>query len=183
MSRRRMRCGGLCSAALAAMVAMALTVTPVPPAGASSSGQAGSLTADNFWLTTATGDLYAFGVPSYGSPGGAPLNKPIVSMVPTRNQLGYWMAVSYTHLPGQMDLHPLLVDDPTPVGQLLVLGPTLDLGDAAKDAGHRADGHPLVVELVGDQLPALVLLAHQVARRDPDLVVEGGAGEFADHRA
>jgi hypothetical protein len=94
MSRRWMRCGGLCSAALAAMVAMALTVTPVPPAGASSSGQAGSLTADNFWLTTATGDLYAFGVPSYGSPGGAPLNKPIVSMVPTRNQLGYWMVAS-----------------------------------------------------------------------------------------
>ena len=94
MSRRRMRCGGRCSAALAAMVAMALTVTPVPPAGASSSGQAGSLTADNFWLTTATGDLYAFGVPSYGSPGGAPLNKPIVSMVPTRNQLGYWMVAS-----------------------------------------------------------------------------------------
>ena len=94
MSKRWMRCGGLCSAALAAMVAMALTVTPAPPAGASSSGQADPLTADNFWLTTATGDLYAFGVPSYGSPGGAPLNKPIVSMVPTRNQLGYWMVAS-----------------------------------------------------------------------------------------
>src|ERR1019366_909607 len=61
----------------------------------SSSGHAvGSQATDNFWLTTVTGDLYGFGVPTYGSPGGAPLNQPIVSMIPTRDQRGYWMVAS-----------------------------------------------------------------------------------------
>jgi hypothetical protein len=54
----------------------------------------GSLDPDDFWLSTSAGDLYAFGVPSYGSPGGAPLNRPIVGMVPTKDQLGYWMVAS-----------------------------------------------------------------------------------------
>jgi NlpC/P60 family len=47
----------------------------------------------NFWLATTAGSVYAFGVPAYGSPGG-PLNQPIVSVVPSRDQRGYWMVAS-----------------------------------------------------------------------------------------
>ena len=63
----------------------------MPPAAAST---APAQSTDNFWLATATGDLYTFGVESYGDPGGAPLNRPIVDMVPSRDRHGYWMVAS-----------------------------------------------------------------------------------------
>jgi cell wall-associated NlpC family hydrolase len=48
---------------------------------------------DSFWLATASGTVYAFGVPSYGSPG-TPLNRPVVSVVPSGDSQGYWMVAS-----------------------------------------------------------------------------------------
>ncbi len=48
---------------------------------------------DRFWLASSSGALYPFGVPSYGSPG-TPLNRPVVGVVPTADQKGYWMVAS-----------------------------------------------------------------------------------------
>ena len=60
-----------------------------PPAG---TGTADGVD-DSFWLATASGSVSAFGVPSYGSPG-TPLNRPVVSIVPTADSRGYWMVAS-----------------------------------------------------------------------------------------
>ena len=85
--------------AAGAMMLAALALAPVP-AGAAPVGPpapGGVLTAqvtNNFWLVTAQGRLYSFGVPADGSPGGAPLNRPIVDMVPTAGDRGYWMVAS-----------------------------------------------------------------------------------------
>jgi hypothetical protein len=46
-----------------------------------------------FWLTTASGTVYAFGLPSYGSPSG-PLNRPVVTVTPTPDHRGYWLAAT-----------------------------------------------------------------------------------------
>ena len=75
--------------------------------------------------------------------------------------------------PGQVLLHPLLVDDPAPVGELGRLGPGPHVGQDPLDDAGRAQGDPLVVELVRDQVPALVLAAHQAGGRDPHVLVEG----------
>jgi cell wall-associated NlpC family hydrolase len=86
----------LFAAGLAAMAAMAV-VPPLldgAPTAAASTAGAGTQTTNDFWLATATGDVYAFGVQSYGDPGGAPLNQPIVAMVPTRSRHGYWLVAS-----------------------------------------------------------------------------------------
>ena len=85
--------------AAGAMMLAALALAPVP-AGAAPVGPpapGGVLTAqvtNNFWLVTAQGRLYSFGVPADGSPGGAPLNRPIVDMVPTAGDRGYWMVAT-----------------------------------------------------------------------------------------
>jgi cell wall-associated NlpC family hydrolase len=46
-----------------------------------------------FWLATASGRVYSFGVPDYGSPAG-PLNRPVVAITPTPDHHGYWLAAS-----------------------------------------------------------------------------------------
>jgi hypothetical protein len=66
-----------------------VSAAAAPPAAHLSGGQIQT----NFWLATSAGAVYAFGVPAYGSPGG-PLNQPIVSVVPSRDQRGYWMVAS-----------------------------------------------------------------------------------------
>ncbi len=81
------------AAIFAAVIMIGLAVAP-SPAGGDTAPVTNSLTPGNFWLATASGDLYGFGVPTYGSPGGAPLNRPIVGMVPTAGQRGYWMVAS-----------------------------------------------------------------------------------------
>ena len=81
-------------AAIFAAVIMVGMVVASSPAGGATARTATSLTPGNFWLATATGDLYGFGVPTYGSPGGAPLNRPIVGVVTTAAQRGYWMVAS-----------------------------------------------------------------------------------------
>jgi len=65
-------------------------------AGAAVSHSAGGVTTDttdDFWLTTASGNVYPFGVPSYGTPAG-PLNKSIVALVPTADTHGYWLVAT-----------------------------------------------------------------------------------------
>ena len=74
--------------------------------------------------------------------------------------------------PGQVLLHPLLVDHPPTVGQLGGLGPGPHVGQHALDDAGRAQRDPLVVELVGDEVPALVLAADQAGGRDPHVLVE-----------
>ena len=81
---------GLVSFGLAPLVALApATAGAAPPAA----HDAGPPVNDNFWLATPTGSLYGFGVPSYGSPG-SPLNRPLVGVVATRDQQGYWLVAS-----------------------------------------------------------------------------------------
>jgi hypothetical protein len=95
MSKRFMNRAGRCLAAVVAVSSVALTLVEAPMAGAAGGASPTTATSpDNFWLATSTGGVYAFGVPSYGSPGGAPLNQPIVGMVPTKGQLGYWLVAS-----------------------------------------------------------------------------------------
>jgi cell wall-associated NlpC family hydrolase len=68
-----------------------------PRAHSSAATGTGSGTADgvsdSFWLATRSGAVYAFGVPAYGSPG-TPLNRPVVSLLPTADRQGYWMVAS-----------------------------------------------------------------------------------------
>ncbi len=73
---------------------------------------------------------------------------------------------------GQVDLDPLLVDHPPPVGQLGVLGPGADVVECPLDDARRAQGHPLVVQLVRDEGPSGVLLTDPVAGRHTDILVE-----------
>jgi cell wall-associated NlpC family hydrolase len=68
-------------------MAQAAAASPQRPHAVSAS------TPGDFWLATPAGNLYAFGVPNYGSPG-APLNRPIVTVDPTRGDAGYWMVAS-----------------------------------------------------------------------------------------
>ena len=73
----------LCAAGLALVVTTgaAQPLVAGAPTAAASTGDAVQTT-NNFWLATASGNLYTFGVPSYGDPGGAPLNQPIVDHGP-----------------------------------------------------------------------------------------------------
>ena len=84
--------------------------------------------------------------------------------------------------PGEVELHPLGVDQPPAVGVLGVLRPLADPVERREDRLRRNQRDPLVVELVGDQLPARVLLADQAGGRHPDVLVVGGAGVDARHR-
>jgi hypothetical protein len=97
MSKRRRHQLRFGAVVLGAVIAMGLSISPLTSAAATGPATAqadGSLTPGNFWLVTATGDLYSFGVPNYGSPGGAPLNRPIVGVAPTEGRNGYWMVAS-----------------------------------------------------------------------------------------
>ncbi len=97
MGQRWTRTATLCAAAVA-LVALVAVTQPLPaaaPSAAASTGDPpGAQTTNNFWLATASGDVYTFGVEPYGDPGGAPLNQPIVTMVPTRDRHGYWLVAS-----------------------------------------------------------------------------------------
>ncbi len=96
MRQRWKRLIGPCLAALLSLIVLGGAMAPaqvsgaaVPPVGHSAGGQIQT----NFWLATRAGAMYAFGVPSYGSPNG-PLNQPIVGVVPSGDQHGYWMVAS-----------------------------------------------------------------------------------------
>ena len=65
-----------------------------------------------------------------------------------------------------------LVDDPVAVGRF-VPSPSRRPLQVAPDEAGVADGHSLVVELVGDEAPALVLAADPVGHRDAHVLVEG----------
>jgi hypothetical protein len=67
---------------------------PAEGAGVSHHSSIGTQVTNNFWLATATGHVYSFGVINYGSPGNAPLNQPIVTMVPSQDRHGYWLVAS-----------------------------------------------------------------------------------------
>src|SRR5438309_253981 len=62
------------------------------PAGADGSGLPGAPVGSDFWLATATGDVWNFGhTHSYGSAAGLPLHSPIVGITPRPDRLGYWL--------------------------------------------------------------------------------------------
>ena len=65
------------------------------PAGADGSGLPGAPVGSDFWLATATGDVWNFGhTHSYGSAAGLPLHSPIVGITPSADRLGYWLVAS-----------------------------------------------------------------------------------------
>ncbi|AFP42179.1 hypothetical protein MSMEI_5745 [Mycolicibacterium smegmatis MC2 155] len=82
---------------------------------------------------------------------------------------------------GQVELHPLRVDQSLAVHVLGVLRPLPHAVERDVDGLGRHERDPFVVELVGDQLPALVLLADQVGHRHAHVLVIGGAGVDAGH--
>ena len=73
---------------------------------------------------------------------------------------------------GEVLLHPFLVDDAPPIGQLRGLGPGPHVGGDALDDAGRAERDPLVVELVGDEVPALILAPDQRGGRHAHVLVE-----------
>jgi len=84
--------------AAAGILAVAGTAVLVPTSSEASAAPhraqvSGPGVSTSFWLTTAAGAVYSFGVPSYGSPAG-PLNKPVVTVTPTPDHRGYWMAAT-----------------------------------------------------------------------------------------
>ena len=84
--------------------------------------------------------------------------------------------------PGQVQPHPLGVDHPFPAGQLGRRRPVPHLGQRRRHRCRRGQRHPFVVELVGDQRPAPVFLAHQRRNRHPDRGVVGGQRRHPRHR-
>jgi cell wall-associated NlpC family hydrolase len=97
MGQRWNRAAALCAVGLAILVTMAVAqplMSGSPSAAASTGDPRGAQTTNNFWLATESGNVYTFGVEYYGDPGGAPLNRPIVTMVPTKDHHGYWLVAS-----------------------------------------------------------------------------------------
>ena len=97
MGQRWTRTATLCVVGLVMLVMLVVAqplVPGAPRAAASTGDPRGAQTTNNFWLATESGDVYTFGVESYGDPGGAPLNRPIVTMVPTKDRHGYWLVAS-----------------------------------------------------------------------------------------
>ena len=72
-------------------------------------------------------------------------------------------------------LHVVVIDRGDPVAAGLGRPGVHPVVDGGKSAG-RAEHHPLVVQLGGDQPPATVLLADQHLRRNADIVVVRGVG-------
>ncbi len=58
---------------------------PAPPPGPNDHG---------YWMVARDGGMFTYGVPYYGSMGGAQLNQPIVGMARTSNGGGYWQVAS-----------------------------------------------------------------------------------------
>ncbi|HUY65955.1 MAG TPA: C40 family peptidase [Acidimicrobiales bacterium] len=89
----------LAAAGLAGLMALVVVGAGAGPGRAAAAATpptrhtAGGQLQTNFWLATSSGSLLAFGVPSYGSPTG-PLNQPVVGVVPSGDQQGYWMVAS-----------------------------------------------------------------------------------------
>ncbi|MGH9153161.1 MAG: hypothetical protein ACRD03_12355 [Acidimicrobiales bacterium] len=67
------------------------SVTVVNPAGDATVGQGFAVADPGYWLAARDGGIFAFGAPFSGSPGGAPLNQPIVGMAADPDGLGYWL--------------------------------------------------------------------------------------------
>ena len=81
---------------------------------------------------------------------------------------------------GEVELHPRLIDDAAAVGELRLPSPSATTSSNVPfDHAGAAQRDALVVELVGDQLPAAVELADQVADRHADVVVERLVGVHA----
>ena len=68
-----------------------------------------------------------------------------------------------------------------PLASLVARAHVAHLAQRGPDRGRGGEGHPLVVELVGDQRPALVLLADQGGGGHPDVGVVGRAGGRPGH--
>ncbi|HVW35024.1 MAG TPA: hypothetical protein VHL53_21000 [Acidimicrobiia bacterium] len=78
---------GLVPLTLAAPPAGALPAGPVPGAPTATDG--------GTWLAASDGGVFSFGgAPFYGSMGGQPLNRPIVTMAATPSGRGYWLVAS-----------------------------------------------------------------------------------------
>ena len=71
-----------------------LKATPIT-GGTTTYVPAGPPPSGDLWMTTDTGDVYAYGsAPFYGSMGGTPLNRPIVGIAATPTGNGYWLVAS-----------------------------------------------------------------------------------------
>jgi hypothetical protein len=78
-------------------------------------------------------------------------------------------------------LHPRLVDHAAPVGELRRARPGEEVVERALDHAGAAERDALVVELVGDELPAAVDLPDDVRLRHADVVVERLVGVHVAH--
>ncbi len=94
---RRLAAAGFMAVTLAVGLAAAPMAAAAPAQRTTSHAAAARLSGDGsdgrFWLATQSGAVYPFGVPSYGAPAG-PLNRPLVSIVPTVSRQGYWLVAS-----------------------------------------------------------------------------------------
>ena len=96
MSFRRLRgsrqlVGAAVTSLICLFAAVAIPVAAVAPSPAA----AASTSVPAYWLVASDGGIFSFGgLPSYGSMGGQPLNKPIVAMAATPNAGGYWLVAS-----------------------------------------------------------------------------------------
>jgi hypothetical protein len=71
---------------MTATAALSITVVAAPPPPSSHKG---------YWEVASDGGIFAFGdAQYYGSEGGQPLNKPILSMAATPDGKGYWEVAS-----------------------------------------------------------------------------------------
>src|SRR5918995_1110048 len=101
-----------------------------------------------------------------GAPGGVPGHLPVGE--PQELEAGVGL--------GEVELHPLLVDDSMPAaGQRGRPGPLDGLVEHLLGHPRAAQRDPLVVELAGDELPAVVLYGDQVGGGDADVVPVDGA--------
>jgi cell wall-associated NlpC family hydrolase len=97
MGQRWTRAAQLRRTALAVLISACVAVplvSGIPWAGATPPQPTATQTTNDFWLATASGNLYNFGVFDFGSPGGSHLSKPIVGMTATRSRQGYWLVAS-----------------------------------------------------------------------------------------
>lgn len=86
---------GLPRLILSAVLLAATFVAAGPAAPADAAVAALDNTQSGFWISTPSGDVWNFGsAVAYGDLKGQPLNKPIVGMAPTVDNLGYWLTAT-----------------------------------------------------------------------------------------
>jgi beta-glucanase (GH16 family) len=86
-----------CNAGVAIVLGLASFVLMTIPTGfpALSAATTGQASVSGYWLVASDGGIFAYGdAPFEGSPGGTPLNKPIVGMAATPDGGGYWLVAS-----------------------------------------------------------------------------------------